>query len=254
MTQTDMLSSDQEDLRLLRESARTLFDRAGGSSRARKLRDAGGGWDPKMVRELAEAGVFGVTVPEANGGLGMGLAAGGVIAEEVGRVIAPEPVVATIGLSLGLLRRLCPDHPKMAELISGETVLAVAWQERGPNGAPAETTCRYADGKLTGSKAWVVGAAGAHGFLVVAEGDDGPVLAMVEAAAEGLSVAKRTQADGSAMGELSFSGTPAEELARGATVSNALAEAISDATALAAAELVGLSERALEITLDYIKT
>jgi len=254
MTQTDMLSSDQEDLRLLRESARTLFDRAGGSSRARKLRDAGGGWDPKMVRELAEAGVFGVTVPEANGGLGMGLAAGGVIAEEVGRVIAPEPVVATIGLSLGLLRRLCPDHPKMAQLISGETVLAVAWQERGPNGAPAETTCRYADGKLTGSKAWVVGAAGAHGFLVVAEGDDGPVLAMVEAAAEGLSVVKRTQADGSAMGELSFSGTPAEELARGARVSNALAEAISDATALAAAELVGLSERALEITLDYIKT
>ena len=254
MTQTDMLSSDQEDLRLLRESARTLFDRAGGSSRARKLRDAGGGWDPKMVRELAEAGVFGVTVPEANGGLGMGLGAGGVIAEEVGRVIAPEPVVATIGLSLGLLRRLCPDHPKMAQLISGETVLAVAWQERGPNGAPAETTCRYADGKLTGSKAWVAGATGAEGFLVAAVGDDGPVLTLVEATAEGLSVDRRTQADGSAMGELSFSGTPAQELARGAAVKDALADAINDATALAAAELVGLSERALEITLDYIKT
>lgn len=254
MTQTDMLSSDQEDLRLLRESARTLFERAGGSDRARKLRDSSGGWDADIIRELAEAGVFGVTVPEENGGLGMGLAAGGIIAEEVGRVIAPEPVVVTIGLSLGLLRRLCPDHAKMAELVGGETVLAVAWQERGPNGAPAEASCRFADGRLTGGKAWVVGAIGAQGFLIVAEGDNGPVLVLADAGADGLSVEERRQADGSAMGELSFSGTPAEELASGDAVPDALAEAVSDATALAAAELVGLSDRALEITLDYIKT
>ena len=254
MTQTDILSSEQEDLRLLRESARTLFERAGGSDRARQLRDAGGGFDPEMVRELAEAGVFGVAVPEDQGGLGMGLAAGGVIAEEVGRVIAPEPVVLTIGLSLGLLRRLCPAHPKMAQLIGGEISLAVAWQERGPDGAPADATCRYADGKLTGSKAWVVGAIGSHGFLVVAEQDDGPVLVLAEADAQGLVIDKRTQADGSSLGELSFSGTPAAELASGGAVPTALAEAVADATALAAAELVGLSERAFEITLDYIKT
>ena len=254
MTQTDILSSEQEDLRLLRESARTLFERAGGSDRARKLRDAGGGFDAEMVRELAEAGVFGVAVPEDQGGLGMGLAAGGVIAEEVGRVIAPEPVVSTIGLSLGLLRRLCPDHPKMAQLIGGEISLAVAWQERGPGGAPADATCRYADGKLTGGKAWVVGAIGSHGFLVVAEQDDGPVLVLAEADAQGLVIDKRTQADGSSLGELSFSGTPAAELASSGAVLTALAEAVADATALAAAELVGLSERAFEITLDYIKT
>ena len=254
MTQTDMLTSDQEDLRMLRESARTLFERAGGSGRSRKQRDADGGWDADMIRELAEAGVFGVTVPEDNGGLGMGLAAGGVIAEEVGRVIAPEPVVVTVGLSLGLLRRLCPDHALMEQLVGGETVLAVAWQERGPNGGPAEASCRYADGKLTGSKAWVVGADGADGFLVVADSDAGPVLVLAEANASGLSIEKRAQADGSAMGELTFSGTPAEQLANGAAVTDALAEAISDATALAAAELVGLSDRAFEITLEYIKT
>ncbi|WP_148234632.1 acyl-CoA dehydrogenase family protein [Pseudooceanicola batsensis] len=255
MTQTDMQSSEQEeDLRLLRESARTLFDRAGGSGRARKLRDAGGEFDPDMIRELAEAGVFGVAVPEDQGGLGMGLAAGGVIAEEAGRVIAPEPVVATIGLGLGLLHRLCPDHPKLAQLIGGEASLAVAWQERGPGGAPAQATCRYAEGKLTGGKAWVVGAAGSQGFLVVAEGDDGPVLVLAEVGAAGLVTNTRAQADGSSLGELSFSATPAEELASGAEVRNALAEAVADATALAAAELVGLCQRAFEITLDYIKT
>ncbi len=226
MTQTDMQPSDQQDLRMLRESARTLFERAGGSGRSRKLRDAGGGWDAGMIREMAEAGIFGVTVPEENGGLGMGLAAGGVIAEEVGRVIAPEPVVVTVGLSLGLLRRLCPDHAMMEQLVEGATVLAVAWQERGPNGGPAEPSCRYADGKLTGSKGWVAGAGGARGFLVVAEGDAGPVLVLAEAGADGLSVEERRQADGSAMGELSFSGTPAGELASGGAGRAALAEAV----------------------------
>jgi len=62
------------------------------------------------------------------------------------------------------------------------------------------------------------------------------------------------QADGSALGELSFSGTPAAKLASGNVVTDALAQAVADATALAAAELVGLSQRAFEITLDYIKT
>ncbi|WP_230801983.1 acyl-CoA dehydrogenase family protein [Seohaeicola saemankumensis] len=254
MTSTDMTSSEQEDLRLLRESVRTLFARAGGSKRARTLRDAGGDFDPEMVRELAEAGVFGVAVPEDSGGLGMGLAAGGIIAEEVGRVIAPEPVVLTTGLSLGLLSRLCPEHPKVLQLISGEIVLAVAWQERGPGGAPADATCRYADGKLTGRKAWVVGAAGSRGFLVVAQEDEGQVLVLVEPNADGLVINKRAQADGSALGELSFSGTPAAKLASGNVVTDALAQAVADATALAAAELVGLSQRAFEITLDYIKT
>lgn len=249
-----MTSSEQEDLRLLRESVRRLFARAGGSKRARKLRDSGRGFDPEMVRELAEAGVFGVAVPEDSGGLGMGLAAGGIIAEEVGRVIAPEPVVLTTGLSLGLLCRLCPEHPKVRQLTSGEIVLAVAWQERGPGGAPADATCRYADGKLTGRKAWVVGAAGSCGFLVVAQEDEGQVLVLVEPNAEGLVIHTRAQADGSALGELSFSGAPAAKLASGDVVADALAQAVADATALAAAELVGLSQRAFEITLDYIKT
>ena len=100
----------------------------------------------------------------------------------------------------------------------------------------------------------MVGAAGSEGFLVVAEQDGGPVLVLAEATADGVVIGKRAQADGSSLGELSFSGTPAAELASGDAVQAALAEAVADATALAAAELVGLSECAFEITLEYIKT
>ncbi|WP_338532329.1 acyl-CoA dehydrogenase family protein [Nitratireductor thuwali] len=140
---------DQDDLRLLRESVRTLFERAGGVARARKIRDEGGGWDAPVMTELAEAGVFGAVVPEEAGGLGMGLAAAGIVAEEVGRVIAPEPVVASVGLAIGLLRRLCPEHALLTEALAGTTALATAWQERDAKGLANTLSCRFENGALT---------------------------------------------------------------------------------------------------------
>ncbi len=246
-------SQDQDDLRLLRESVRTLFERAGGVARARKIRDEGGGWDAPLMTELGGAGVFGAAVPEAAGGLGMGLAAAGVIAEEAGRVIAPEPVVASVGLAIGLLRRLCPQHALLAEALTGRTVLATAWQERGAKGLSDTLACRFQNGALTGTKSWVVGASGASGILVVAAADGGPALVVAEPGGDGVAMDQRRQADGSAWAELHLSGAPAEVLAQGPAVAQALADAVSDTTALTAAELVGVSARALEMTLDYIK-
>jgi alkylation response protein AidB-like acyl-CoA dehydrogenase len=242
----------QDELRLLRESVRTLFERAGGVGRARKLRRQG--FDPEIMRALGEAGVFGAAVPEDRGGLGMGLVAAGVVAEEAGRVLAPEPVVATIGLAIGLLQRLAPKHEALAAALAGSAVYAPAFQERGPRGPEDHIACRFAEGRLSGAKAWVVGSRGAAGYLVVAQSASGSVLALAGQGAAGLVVKERPQADGSVLAELAFSNTPAEALAEGEAVTAALAEAVADAQALTAAELAGLSRRAFEITLDYIKT
>ena len=127
-----MTMVQDEDLRILRDSVGTLLDRAGGLRRARRLRDSNKDWDADVWRELAAAGVLGAAAPEDAGGLGMGLAAAGVVAEEVGRVIAPEPVVPTIGLAIGhVLDR--------SELHGGGRVRA---PNRGPNrgsAAPVST-------------------------------------------------------------------------------------------------------------------
>ena len=244
----------QDDLRLLRESVRTLFERAGGVARARKMRDKGGGWDAAVMTELAEARVFGAAVPEDAGGLGMGLAAAGVIAEEVGRVLAPEPVVPSIGLAIGLLRRLCPEQALLAEAQAGTTVLATAWQERGAKGLSDTLSCRLRNGALSGTKSWVAGAAAASGILVVAEASGGPVLALINPGGKGVSLEKRRQSDGSILADVHLSDAPAELLAKGPAVAQALEAAVSDTTALTAAELVGVSAKALEITLNYIRT
>ena len=249
-----MTTEQEEDMRLLRDSARTLLERAGGTARARRVRDDGAGWDAGVWRDLAEAGVLGVTTPEDSGGLGMGLTAAGVIAEEVGRVIAPEPVVPSVAMAIGLLHRLCADGPDLERAIAGEITLAVAWQERDTRGVSATIACRLEGGALTGSKDWVMSLADAAPVLVIAKGSNGLALVRVEGDATGVTRRAVRQSDGSALSALDFAATPVEVLAEGAHVAEALGEAVADATALTAAELVGLSAAALDLTLEYIKT
>lgn len=249
------MSTEQDgDLRLLRDSVSTLLARAGGVTRARQVRDAGAGWDNGLWHELAEAGVLGVAIPEDAGGFAMGLTAAGVIAGEIGRVIAPEPVVPTVAMTIGLLHRLCPNNAALEAAIAGESILAVAWQERGLRGVSETIDCHFEAGTLTGSKDWIMGHAEGASILVVAKAENGLALVRVAGNAKGITLKNARQSDGSTLHSLSFAATPAEVLAEGASVAPALAEAVAEATALTAAELVGLSASALELTLEYIKT
>jgi alkylation response protein AidB-like acyl-CoA dehydrogenase len=120
------------------------------------------------MRDLAEAGVLGVAASQDVGGLGMGLSAAGVIAEEIGRVLAPEPVTATIGLGVGLLQRLCPDSEMLGKVMAGEIAVAVAWQERGPRGA-SEMECRH--GERQGDRGQGLDRRGGQGRHAAGRGD-----------------------------------------------------------------------------------
>jgi alkylation response protein AidB-like acyl-CoA dehydrogenase len=253
MNLTTVDAASHEELDLLRASVQRLLERAGGLKRARADRGRPDAWDGAVMRDLADAGVLGVDASEEVGGLGMGLTAAGVIAEEIGRVLAPEPVTATVGLGVGLLQRLCPDNAILGKVMAGNVAVAVGWQERGPRGEYETGDCRHDGGKLTGAKAWMVGAGNADILLVVATGANGPVLAAVAPDADGVTLLARRQCDGSALHDATFAAARAEILAEGGAVSQALAAAVADTTALAAAELVGVSSAALEITLEFLR-
>jgi alkylation response protein AidB-like acyl-CoA dehydrogenase len=63
--------------------------------RLRAAEDGDGRIDTEGWGELAEAGVFSLQVPEAAGGVGLGMAAGAVVFEELGRALIPGPVLAS---------------------------------------------------------------------------------------------------------------------------------------------------------------
>ncbi len=244
---------DQEELGLLSDSIATLLERAGGRDRARQARGTDT-IDRAIWSELASAGMLGVMAGEDTGGLGLGLVAGGVIAMEMGKVLAPDPFTAVAGLTVTLLERLVPEHEYLGSVIEGELVSAFAFQERGVRGLSDHIETRISKGVLNGAKSWVANGASADFFLVLAQSEDGQALCLVQSDAKGLTQKTIRQSDGGGLSEITFSSTPALTLATGQQVSDAVSTAVDNATALTACELLGVSGVALDLTLEFLKT
>ena len=86
------LSADQE---ALQEGVRKLCEGRFPMARVRALIDDGG-VDRALWRELAEAGVFSLCLPESDGGVGLGHAEAVLVFEELGRASCPAPSRAPI--------------------------------------------------------------------------------------------------------------------------------------------------------------
>jgi alkylation response protein AidB-like acyl-CoA dehydrogenase len=83
-----------EDQLLLADSVRDFLTGTHGPEVLRRL-DTDGGRDPAIWQGLVEMGLPGLLVPEAQGGLGLGLVEAVLIAREAGRVCLAEPLVDT---------------------------------------------------------------------------------------------------------------------------------------------------------------
>jgi alkylation response protein AidB-like acyl-CoA dehydrogenase len=91
-------TEDQEALRAgVREICTDTFPR----ERLGELAASGTGFDPALWSSLTELGVFGLRLPEDEGGLGLGLGDAVLVFEELGRALVPGPLVGTL-LAAGL--------------------------------------------------------------------------------------------------------------------------------------------------------
>ena len=127
------------------------------------------GFDDSMWGKLAEMGVLGLPFTEDDGGMGAGPAEVSVVAEEFGRVIAPEPFVEAVVLAGGLIAARGSEEQRkeiLGGLSSGELVPAFAWSD--PTGGEAGVTV---DGDtLSGVKEPVMNGGRADVLVVFAEG------------------------------------------------------------------------------------
>jgi alkylation response protein AidB-like acyl-CoA dehydrogenase len=250
-----------DTLRMLRDSA---ADFAGlDAARVRRLRGAVPGFERSVWRDMANMGWLGVLIPEESGGLGLDLRAALIIAEQLGRALYPEPysasaVAATLAVLHGdnaaLKQRLLP------QLAAGETIAALAWQDArgGPDPAQCGVEARERGGRtvLHGSSRFVA-TPEADGYIVAARAAQGLELHWIERAAAGLACEPERRADGSACAWLRFDAVEARDatrLASGATAHAALQLALDHALLAAGAELLGLMDCALAMTLDYLRT
>lgn len=254
------MSSEHQDVHAdLAATIASYAERSGGFARLRRLRDAPSGFDRVAWRQAAEFGWLGMLVPERLGGAGLGLAEAAVLAREAGRVLLPEPVTAGAVLAAGVLKRSesARGREALSQLIKGEAFAAVAWQEALGGLDPSEASVTAKDGTLSGHKSFVVFGGEAAGWLVSARNEAGIGIYWIEGGRVGTDYRPVRRADGSEHGSLGLSGvsvTTDDLVIPHGHGDAVLRDAVDESVVAIAAELLGVGERALEITLEHLKT
>ena len=253
-----------EHAALLKNSVTDFVARGTDIKRVRALRGKPQEYDRAVWQQMAELGWLGVAIPESYGGMGLGLTETAIVAEGLARALAPEPYTASAVLAAGAIAGSENEplkHEMLPAIVSGALLPALAWQEQPgvlDAGHIALRATPFEGGyRLSGTKRYVTGAAGADMYVVAGRSDSGLVLACVERGAAGVSLNLEPLADGRHFGTLQLDdAVVARErvAATGKAASAALQRALDHATAIASAELFGVMSRSLEMSVDYMKT
>ncbi|MCU1614415.1 MAG: acyl-CoA dehydrogenase protein [Frankiales bacterium] len=229
-------------------------------ARVRALRDEGQDFDRAQWQRLVDLGWIGLSAPVHLGGEGAGMDVVATVAEVLGRAAAPEPFASAAVLPLHWLAQLPGAAEQVVEdIVRGELIAGPAWQDEAGSIAVASPSVRAnggADAPVLNGTAWWLPVPDADVFMVLAQLSGEPVLVRCARDQRGLTLVPLELADGSRSAHLRFVDAPIEPaavLARGDRVLRTLNAAV-DATRLAvSAELLGVMERALEITLDHLR-
>ncbi|GIU88134.1 MAG: acyl-CoA dehydrogenase [Acidimicrobiia bacterium] len=216
-----------------------------------------------LWRTFAELGWPGLTVPEAHGGIGLGMVEAAVLAEELGRVVAPGPLLPTVTQFVPVLRECgTPDQQArwLPEVAAGRCTGTLAIAEDTGSFDPADTTATFRldgdDVVCAGHKRYVMEAGAVDEIAVVARGPEGLGVVVVPADAT-----RRTELhtfDGSRrMAHVGLDGVRVgrERLLGGGTgdATAAVRRAAEEATVALALEMVGTAQSIFDVTLDYAK-
>ena len=247
-------SEDQEQLR---DAVRKWVDKAYDFERRRAI-VSGGGFDRAAYAELAELGLAGLYVSEAHGGLGMGPVEAMVVMEELGRGIVLEPLAQTL-IASACLQTHAGDALQaqwLPRIAAGEALVVLAHQERGARyhlDRCQSTAQAQGDGfVLQGRKSVVPVGDQADALIVPALLDGQLALFLVERGAAGLRTEGYLTQDGSRAAEVHLDQAPAQLITREGA--RALAEAVDVGIASTCAEAVGVMDRTVSITAEYLNT
>lgn len=247
----------------LRDAVRGLLTKAYETSETRRaVVGEDPGWKADTWQRLAEMGVLGLPFAEEDGGMGAGPVEVSIVAEEIGRVLAPEPFIEAIVLAGGLISTVGTARQR-SELLSAiaEGALIPAFAVNEPAGrwsvAAQAVTASESDGgwTLSGVKEPVLGGARADLLVVTAKVGDGTALFTVAADASGLTRDGYKTHDGGRAARVTFDKTPATSLGEaGIDQTAAIEEAVARAQIAYCHEAVGAMEIAFETTTAYLKT
>jgi alkylation response protein AidB-like acyl-CoA dehydrogenase len=226
----------------------------------RNVLEGGAPYDKALWKGLAEMGFLGVAIPEDFGGTGAGHLELCVIAEEMGRALAPVPFSSTIYLAAEALMLAGSEAQKqhwLPKIAAGEAVGTLALFEGTGNPSPKSIKLKASNDTLDGTKKPVADGEIADFAIVAARtastGRDSDIgLYIVELNSAGVTRKTLTNIDPSRnQAEITFKGVKAEPLGAPGEGWAILSQVLDRAAVLTGFEQVGGADRALEMGRDY---
>jgi alkylation response protein AidB-like acyl-CoA dehydrogenase len=259
-----------EEQTLLRDSAQAFLADNAPVAQLRQLRDSRDttGFSRSLWQRFAEMGFTGILVPEAHGGLGLGMVEAGVVMEQIGRHLTASPFLASSVVAVTAIRQAGSEAQQarlLPALASGEHIATLAVDETNKH-QPQRIALRASKCSggwaLDGAKTFVIDAHVADLLIVAARSAgeageaQGITLFLVPRDTPGVEVERVTMVDAHNAARIVF-----KDVAVGADAvlgavdggAAALQTALDAGRAAAAAEMLGIADQTFARTVAYLK-
>ena len=258
--QVDLLYSETETE--LRGAVRALMDDQAAWRDVLARTETGQTYDNNLWRTLAaEIGAAGLLIPESLGGAGASYREAAVVAEELGRAVAPVPFLGSAVIATTALLA-AGDNELLRELAGGTVTATLAVPfATGPRTRPPTTVRLSAPHtgdepgsyRLTGTVTGLADALPADILLVPADGVPYGIYA-VRASEPGVGKRPLVSLDMTRqLCEIELDDVPGRKIAAGPAAEQAVAAALLAGAGIVASEQLGLAERCLDTTVAYVR-
>ncbi|WP_375209350.1 acyl-CoA dehydrogenase family protein [Hyphomonas jannaschiana] len=245
-----------DEQKQLRDQVRRFLSEKCPPEAVRAVLEGSGRYDKPLYAGLAEMGLLGAAIPEEYGGVGLGHLELCVVAEELGRVLAPVPVSSSIYLAAEFLMQAGSDSQKaewLPKLASGEAIGTFALVEGQGRASPDKIMVRESNGKLSGTKTPVADGCDADFAIVAARDEEDGISLYLVVLDDGSVVREELQTIDPTRGQarVTFTNTPAERLGPSGDGWHIASQVMDRAAILMAFEQLGGADRAMEMARDY---
>ena len=259
-----------EEQQMLSDSAKDFAANRTPVNHFRSLRDNNDplNWDKDVWREMVDLGWSGILIPQEFGGSDFGLAGISVIMQEVGKTLTPSPLFATAVMGASAINTFGTQEQKaeyLPKIAAGNITTAIAIDEEShhaPFNSMAQAELVGDEWVLNGKKKFVVDGASADILIILArtsgiKGDKaGLTLFIVDANHTGVEIIKTDMADCRNYANIVLDNVKISKdalLGDQESGGEAIDKILDEGRIALSAEMLGNSEAAFEMTLNYLK-
>ncbi|MBI4527378.1 MAG: acyl-CoA/acyl-ACP dehydrogenase [Deltaproteobacteria bacterium] len=255
-----------EDQEILRKTAREFLNAECPAQLVRAVEETEAGYSAELWRKMADLGWPGLTVGEEYGGVAGSFIDLAILAEEIGRVLAPVPFIPAVLCGYALTKAGNDEQKRtfLPPMVSGKTLVAIASNDLtlfgNPSGVETEAVKKGDEYVISGRKSLVPYGASANGYLIAARtgsrGDKRISLFMVERNSPGIETALVRTIGSDAQCQLLMKDVrvSGNRLLGGEGEGQAvLKDLLHRGALLKCAEMVGGAQWVVEKTVEYVK-